>query len=149
MTTIQGRIESDYIVAYKAKDTVRLAVLRHLKTAAKNRGVEVLRPLTDDDYLEIIARQIKQRRESIEQYEKHGRTELAAVESAELIVLQDYMPEPLTETELAQAIDRLAVETGAQGPKDMGKVMQALTLAYKGRYDGKKASEAVRARLSS
>ncbi len=149
MTTIQGRIESDYIVAYKAKDTVRLAVLRHLKTAAKNRGVEVLRPLTDDDYLEIIARQIKQRRESIEQYEKHGRTELAAVESAELIVLQDYMPAPLTEAELAQAIDRLAVETGAQGPKDMGKVMQALTLAYKGRYDGKKASEAVRARLSS
>lgn len=149
MITIQGRIESDYIVAYKAKDTVRLAVLRHLKTAAKNRGVEVLRPLTDDDYLEIIARQIKQRRESLEQYEKHGRAELAAVEAAELVVLQDYMPAPLSDAELVQAIDRLATETGAQGPKDMGKVMQALTLAYKGRYDGKKASEAVRARLSS
>lgn len=147
--TIQVRIESDYIVAYKAKDTVRLAVLRHLKTAAKNREVEVLRPLTDDDLLEIIARQIKQRRESIEQYEKHGRTELAAVEAAELIVLQDYMPSSLTEAELAEAIDRLVSETGAQGPKDMGKVMQALTQAYKGRYDGKKASEAVRARLSS
>ena len=149
MITIQGRIESDYIVAYKAKYTVRLAVLRHLKTAAKNRGVEVLRPLTDDDYLEIIARQIKQRRESLEQYEKHGRAELAAVEAAELVVLQDYMPAPLSDAELVQAIDRLATETGAQGPKDMGKVMQALTLAYKGRYDGKKASEAVRARLSS
>lgn len=149
MITIQGRIESDYIVAYKAKDTVRLAVLRHLKTAAKNRGVEVLRPLTDDDYLEIIARQIKQRRESLEQYEKHGRAELAAVEAAELVVLQDYMPAPLSDAELVQAIDRLATETGAQGPKDMGKVMQALTFAYKGRYDGKKASEAVRARLSS
>ncbi|HWR02718.1 MAG TPA: GatB/YqeY domain-containing protein [Humidesulfovibrio sp.] len=149
MTTIQGRIESDYIAAYKAKDTVRLAVLRHLKTAAKNREVEILRPLTDDDFLEIIARQIKQRRESLEQYEKHGRTDLAAVESAELAVLQDYMPTALTEAELAQAIDRLVAETGAQGPKDMGKVMQALTLAYKGRYDGKKASEAVRARLSS
>jgi uncharacterized protein len=149
MITIQGRIESDYIAAYKAKDTVRLAVLRHLKTAAKNRGVEVLRPLTDDDFLEIIARQIKQRRESIEQYEKHGRADLAAVESAELLVLQDYMPAPFTEAELVQAIDRLVVETGANGPKDMGKVMRALTLAYKGRYDGKKASEAVRARLSS
>jgi Uncharacterized conserved protein len=147
--TIQGRIESDYIVAYKAKDTVRLAVLRHLKTAAKNRGVEVLRPLTDDDLLEIIARQIKQRRESIDQYEKHGRAELAAVEAAELLVLQDYMPAPLTDAELAQAIDTLVAETGAQGPKDMGKVMQALTQAYKGRYDGKKASEAVRSRLSS
>jgi uncharacterized protein YqeY len=147
--TIQGRIESDYIVAYKAKDTVRLAVLRHLKTAAKNRGVEVLRPLTDDDLLEIIARQIKQRRESIDQYEKHGRADLAAVEAAELAVLQDYMPAPLTDAELAQAIDTLVAETGAQGPKDMGKVMQALTQAYKGRYDGKKASEAVRSRLSS
>lgn len=149
MSTLQGRIESDYIVAYKAKDTVRLAVLRHLKTAAKNRGVEVLRPLTDDDYLELLSRQIKQRRESLEQYEKHGRPELAAVESAELAVLLGYMPAPLTDAELAQAVDRFAVETGAQGPKDMGKVMQALTLAYKGRYDGKKASEAVRARLSS
>jgi len=147
--TIQGRIESDYIVAYKAKDTVRLAVLRHLKTAAKNRAVEALRPLTDDDLLEIIARQIKQRRESIDQYEKHGRTELAAVEAAELVVLQDYMPTALSDAELAEAIDRFVAETGAQGPKDMGKVMQALTQAYKGRYDGKKASEAVRAKLSS
>lgn len=149
MSTLQGRIESDYIVAYKAKDTVRLAVLRHLKTAAKNRGVEVLRPLTDDDYLELLSRQIKQRRESIEQYEEHGRSELATIEAAELKVLLEYMPPPLTDAELAQAIDTLAVQTGAQGPKDMGKVMQALTLAYKGRYDGKKASEAVRARLSS
>ncbi|MDO9083194.1 MAG: GatB/YqeY domain-containing protein, partial [Humidesulfovibrio sp.] len=72
--TIQGRIESDYIQAYKAKDTVRLAVLRHLKTAAKNREVEVLRPLTDDDFLDLLSRQVKQRKESIEQYEKHGRT---------------------------------------------------------------------------
>ncbi|OIO05729.1 MAG: glutamyl-tRNA amidotransferase [Desulfovibrionaceae bacterium CG1_02_65_16] len=149
MTSIQGRIESDYIAAYKAKDTVRVAVLRHLKTATKNLEVEVLRPLTDDDLLEIISRQMKQRRESIDQYEKHARNDLAAVEAAELVVLQAYMPAPLTDAELAEAIARLAVETGAQGPKDMGKVMQALGQAYKGRYDGKKASEAVRARLSS
>lgn len=147
--SIQGRIESDYIVAYKAKDTVRLAVLRHLKTAAKNREVELLRPLTDDDLLDIISRQVKQRKDSIEQYEKHGRNDLAAVEINELAVLLDYMPKPLTEAELAEIIDRLVAETGASGPKDMGKVMQALTLAYKGRYDGKMASEAVRSRLSS
>jgi len=147
--TIQGRIESDYIVAYKAKDTVRLAVLRHLKAAAKNRAVEVLRPLSDDDLLEIVSRQIKQRRESIEQYEKHGRPELASVEAAELVVLQEYMPSALTDSELAAAIECLITETGAQTAKDMGKVMQGLTAAYKGRYDGKKASEAVRTRLSS
>lgn len=149
MSTIQGRIESDYIAAYKAKDTVRLAVLRLLKTAAKNRAVEVLRPLTDDDLLELLAREIKQRRESIEQYEKHGRPELAANEAAELKVLQEYMPAPLTEAELAEAVDRLVTETGAASPKDMGKVMQALAQAYKGRYDGKKASEAVRSRLAT
>lgn len=147
--SIKGRIESDYIAAYKAKDTVRLAVLRHLKTAIKNREVEQLRPVSDDDCLELIARQIKQRKESIDQYAKHGRADLAEVEQAELGVLVDYMPQPLTDEELAQAIETLIHETGAAGPKDMGKVMQALTAAFKGRYDGKKASDAVRARLSS
>jgi uncharacterized protein YqeY len=147
--TIQERIDSDYITAYKAKDSVRLAVLRHLKTAAKNRSTEVLRPLTDDDLLEIIGRQMKQRRESVEQFEKHGRAELAANEAAEIEVLKDYMPTPLSDDELAQAIDRLVAETGACSPKDMGRVMQALTQGFKGRFDGKKASEAVRARLSS
>ena len=147
--SIKGRIESDYIAAYKAKDSVRLSVLRHIKTAIKNREVELLRPVTDDDCLELVARQIKQRKESIDQYAKHGRADLAEVEQAELGVLVDYMPQPLTEEELAQAIETLIRETGAAGPKDMGKVMQALALAYKGRYDGKKASEAVRARLSS
>ncbi len=147
--SIKGRIESDYIAAYKAKDTVRLAVLRHLKTAIKNREVELLRPVSDDDCLELIARQIKQRKESIDQYAKHGRGDLAEVEQAELGVLVDYMPQPLTDEELAQAIETLIRETGAAGPKDMGKVMQALTAAFKGRYDGKKASDAVRARLSS
>lgn len=147
--TIQGRIESDYIQAYKAKDTVRLAVLRHLKTAAKNREVELLRPLTDDDFLDLISRQVKQRKDSIEQYEKHGRADLAAVEVAERDVLVGYMPQPLTDAELAEAIERIKAETGASSPKDMGKVMAALTLGYKGRYDGKKASEAVRSRLSS
>jgi uncharacterized protein YqeY len=147
--SIQGRIESDYIVAYKAKDAVRLSVLRHLKTAAKNREVELLHPLTDDDLLDIVSKQLKQRKDSIEQYEKHGRPDLAAVEIAELAVLADYMPQPLSQDELAATIDRLVAETGASGPKDMGKVMQALTLGYKGRYDGKMASEAVRSRLSS
>lgn len=147
--SIKGRIESDYIAAYKAKDTVRLSVLRHLKTAIKNREVEQLRPVTDDDCLELIARQIKQRKESIDQYAKHARPDLAEVEQAELGVLVEYMPQPLSDEELAQAIETLILETGAAGPKDMGKVMQALTAAYKGRYDGKKASDAVRARLSS
>lgn len=149
MMSIKGRIESDYIVAYKAKDTVKVAVLRHLKTAIKNREVELMRPVSDDDVLDLVARQMKQRRESIEQYSSHGRPELAAIESAELEALKDYMPQPLSDAELLEVIDTLVRETGAAGPKDMGKVMQALTAGYKGRYDGKKASEAVRSRLTS
>jgi hypothetical protein len=147
--SIKGRIESDYIVAYKAKNSVLLAVLRHLKTAIKNREVELLHVVSDDDILDLIARQIKQRRESIDQYTKHSRPELAAVEASELEALLAYMPQPLGEAELIQVVDTLVTETGAAGPKDMGKVMQALTLGYKGRYDGKKASEVVRARLTS
>ncbi|MBA4358669.1 MAG: glutamyl-tRNA amidotransferase, partial [Desulfovibrio sp.] len=113
------------------------------------REVETLRPLTDDDFLDLLARQVKQRKESIEQYDRHGRSDLSAVEANELKVLLGYMPQPLADAELAEIIERLVSETGASGPKDMGKVMQALTLGFKGRYDGKKASEAVRSRLSS
>ena len=147
--SMKGRIESDYIAAYKAKDAVQLAVLRHLKTAIKNREVELMRPVSDDDILDLISRQIKQRRDSIDQYTTHGRPELAAVEASELEALVLYMPQPLGDAELGEVIDALVRETGAAGPKDMGKVMQALTAGYKGRYDGKKASEAVRARLTS
>lgn len=146
---LQARIETDFVTAYKAKETVRVAVLRMLKTAIKNRQVELLRPLDDGEVLDVIAKQVKQRRESIEQFTSGNRPDLADKEALELEMLTGYLPQALTEAELAAAIDAVVRELGATSLKDMGRVMQAVLEAHKGQVDGKKASELVRARLSS
>ena len=91
------RIEKDYLDAYKAKDKVRLGTLRLLKTAAKNLQVELMRPLTDADYMDVLLKQAKQRQDSIEQYAAANRSDLAEQEAAELAVLREYLPQPLTE----------------------------------------------------
>lgn len=142
-------LDQDYIAAYKAKDAVRLSVLRLLKTALKNFQVEHLRPPADGDVMDIISRQCKQRQDSIQQFKAANRPELADKEEAEMRVLLSYMPTPLTADELKAAIAEAVAATGAQGMKDMGKVMQALTGAHKGRFDGKAASEAVKAALQA
>ena len=142
-----SRIEQDYIAAYKAHEELRVAVLRLLKTAAKNRQVELMHPLTDDEMLDVIGKQAKQRQDSIEQYKSAGREDLAAREAAELDILRSYLPAALSEAELAEAIEKAIAETGVTGVAGMGKVMSTLLAAYKGRVDGKTASAAVRARL--
>lgn len=147
--SLSQKIEKDYIVAYKAKDTVRLSVLRLLKTALKNFQVDQRRPPEDGDILDVIAKQCKQRQDSIEQYKLAGRQELADKEAAEMAVLKEYMPTPLESDELAAAIACAIAETGASGARDMGKVMQTLLAAHKGRIDGKEASAAVKAALEA
>ena len=146
---LQEQIEKDFLSAYKAKEEVRVAVLRMLKTAIKNRQVELLRPLTDEEILEVIGRQVKQRLESIEQFRQGGREAMAEREEAELAVLKAYMPTQLTPEETAAAVDAAIAETGASGPREMGKVMQAVMVRFKGRIDGKAVSELAKARLSS
>ncbi len=146
--SLAKQIESDYIAAYKAKEQVKLGVLRHLKTAAKNLQVELMRELTDDDIFTVIMKQAKQRHDSIEQFTSAGRADLAAVEAAELEVLKEYLPQPLTDDELAALVDKLIAETGAAGMKDMGKVMNPIMTDYKGRVDGKKLSALVREKLA-
>lgn len=144
------KIDDDYIAAYKAKATVKVAVLRHLKTAIKTRMAEGRgSEITDDDVLDLIARQVKQRKDSFDQYTKAGRDDLARVEAEELAELEGYLPTPLGDDELAAAIDRAVAEVGATGMQDMGRVMQALLNAHKGQVDGKKASALVRSRLSA
>lgn len=145
--TLQEQIEKDFLAAYKAKEEVRVAVLRLLKTAAKNRQVELLRPLTDEETLEVIARQVKQRQESIEQFRQAGRTEMADREEAEMAVLKAYLPTQLTPEETAAAVDEAIAETGAASVKQMGLVMQAVMAKFKGRIDGKAVNELVRQRL--
>ncbi len=147
--SLQERIERDFIAAYKNKDTGLVAVLRMLKTAAKNRQVDLRRPLTDDEVLDLVLKQIKQRQESIDMFSKAGRDELAAQEATELELLRAYQPQPLSADELAKLIETVVAEQGAASIKDMGRVIQAIMNTHKGRVDGKAVSELVRNRLSS
>ncbi len=146
---LHEQIEKDFLVAYKAKEDVRVAVLRMLKTAAKNRQVELMRPLTDEETLEVVARQVKQRQESIDQFRQAGRLEMAQREEAEMAVLQGYLPTQLTPEETRAAVAQAIAEVGASSPKDMGKVMQAVMARHKGRIDGKAVNEIVKASLSA
>lgn len=145
--SLKEQIEKDFLAAYKAKDTVKTAVLRQLKTAATTREKEVLRPLADPEYLDLIAKQVKQRRESVEQFTQGGRPDLAAIEEGELAVLQTYLPAALSDAELAAIVEEAVAASGAQGVKDMGKVMKLVMDRTKGRADGKKVSDTVKARL--
>ncbi len=147
--SLKEKIEQDFLVAYKAKETVKTAVLRQLKTAATVREKEVLRPLTDPEYLDLIAKQVKQRRESVEQFTKGGRPDLVAIEERELVVLLTYLPAAFSDQELLAVIDQAMAETGAAGPKDMGRVMKLVMDRAKGQADGKKISEFVKTRLGA
>ena len=148
--SLSARIDTDYIAAYKAKDTVKVAVLRHLKTAIKNRMVEdISDSISDEVVLDLIAKQVKQRKDAFDQYTKAGREDLAKVEADELAELEQYMPKQLSDEELSVAIDAVIEKTGASGLKDMGKVMGAVLAAHKGQVDGKKASDLVKSKLSA
>ncbi|MGE4422926.1 MAG: GatB/YqeY domain-containing protein [Pseudodesulfovibrio sp.] len=147
--SLSKQIDKDYIEAYKAKATVKVAVLRHLKTAIKNRMVEEKsQDLSDETVLDLIAKQVKQRKDSFDQYTKAGRDDLAKVEADELAALEVYLPKQLSDEELSAAIDKAIADVGASSMADMGKVMQAVLGAYTGQVDGKKASALVRSKLS-
>jgi uncharacterized protein YqeY len=146
--SITDRIEQEFVTAYKAKDAERVAVLRLLKTAIKNRQVELLRPLTEAEVLDVVGRQAKQRRESIEQFSAAGRMDLADKEERELAILKDYLPQALSPEELEAAVVKAIAETGASTPKDMGKVMKAVMEAHKGRVDGGTVQALVRSKLT-
>lgn len=147
--SLLATVEADYITAYKAKDEVKVAVLRLLKTAIKNMSVELRAEPDDAQVLDLIAKQVKQRKESIEQFTKAGRSDLAGREQLELEALSEYMPAQLTDQELVAAIEDIAATFGASSMADMGKVMGELNSRYKGRVDGKKASGLVRSKLTS
>lgn len=145
--SIAEQIDKDYIQAYKAKDQVKLGTLRLLKTAAKNRQVELMRPLEDNDYMDVLLREVKQRQDSIEQYNAAGRPDLAEKEAAEAAVLQSYLPAQLSEEELAEVVEKTVAPLLDGGMKNMGRAISAIMAEYKGRVDGKTVSAAVKARL--
>ena len=146
---LTARIDSDFLAAMRARDELVVGVLRMIKAAAKMRQVELKRPLTDDELLDVLAKQAKQRKESIEQFAKANRTDLVDKEERELAVLLAYLPAPLSDAELAAAVDAAVAELDARSMKDMGRVVQAVLAAHKGRVEGKRVSDAVKARLAS
>jgi uncharacterized protein YqeY len=148
---IRDTIKAALITAMKGGDKERVSTLRLVQSAIKNRDIELRTSAAkpDDDVLitEVLQKMIKQRRESITMYEQGGRAELAAVEAAEVAVIEAFLPQQMSEEETRRAIDAIATELGAASPKDMGKVMAALKERHAGQLDMSKASGLVKARL--
>lgn len=146
--SLQEQVNHDITAAMRAKEATRLGALRLLKAALTNRAVEKGRDLDDGEAQQVIATLIKQRRESIEQFERGGRQDLAAREREEIAVLESYQPPAATEAEIAAALEEAITETGAGSAKDLGKVMKAVMAKLTGRtVDGRIVSEMARRRL--
>lgn len=148
MTSPLKQIESDIVTAMKAKDAFKLSVLRMVKTALKNQEIEQKREINEGDFMQTLSRMTKQRNESLEQYQKAGRDDLADKEAKEIEILKSYLPEQLSDEELTQMIQEACQSVGAEGPKDMGKVMGALKDKTQGRVDGKVLAAKVKEALS-
>lgn len=143
------RIQKDLTEAMKTKNELRLSVLRMVKTALKNKEIEKIRPLEEAESLQVLQSLVKQRRESIEQFTRGGRVDLAEKETREIAIIEAYLPAAPSEAELDQAIAAAIVETGANSPKQMGAVIKAARARLEGKtVDGKLLSDRVRDRLS-
>ncbi len=147
MSTLGTRINDDVKAAMKARDKERLAVLRLITAAIKQIEVDQRTTLNDDGIIGVLEKMVKQRKDSIEQFRKAGREELAAQESAEIEVIRQYLPEPLSDSEIDALISEAISATGAAGMKDMGKVMGMLKPKLAGRADMGKVSQIIKSRL--
>jgi len=148
--SMNDQVGTDITAAMKARDASRLSALRMLKAAVMNKSVEKGRDLDDAEVLQVVASLVKQRRDSIEQFTNAGRTDLVEKETAELTVLQAYLPAAATPEEINAAVAEAIAETGASSPKDMGKVMKAVMPKLAGKNaDGKAVNDAVRRTLGA
>jgi uncharacterized protein YqeY len=145
--TLKERVTEDMKAAMRARDPARLSAVRLLLAAMKQKEVDERVELSDADVLGIIDKMVKQRRESIAQYEKAARADLAAVEKFEIEVVSAYLPQQLSQAEVEQAIAAAVAESGASGVKDMGKVMALLKPRLAGRADMGRVSGQVKAKL--
>lgn len=147
--SLHDRIQSDIAVAMRGGDGLRRDVLRMVSSAAYNIEKRQGRPLTEDEYLAVLSREVKTRRESVEAFRAGGREDLAAKEEAEMAILGDYLPQALAEDEIGALVREGITATGASSPRDMGKVMGWLAPRTRGRADGKRVSELVIQALAS
>ena len=147
--SLSQQIVSDLTAAMKAQDAQRTSTLRMVKAAMMNRKIEQGSELSDDDVQKLLRSLVKQRRDSIEQYEKAGRQELVDKEAAEITVIEAYLPQAASADEIEAAVGAAITETGATSMKDMGKVMKSVQAALAGKNaDGRTISEIVKAKLS-
>ena len=147
--SLQDRVQSDIAVAMRGGDGLRRDVLRMVASAAYNVEKRNQRPLSEDEYLAVLTREVKTRRESVDAYTKGGRDDLAAKEQAEIDILSEYLPQALTEAEIDALVDEGIAATSATSARDLGKVMGWLSPRTRGRVDGRELSSRVAAALAS
>ncbi len=147
--TLLEQLNGDIANAMRARDQPKLVPLRMLKTALTNREIEKGRALDEREALQVVASLVKQRRDSIEQFGKGGRQGLVDRETAEIVVLEGYLPPPVSEADLNRSVEEAIASTGAKSPKDIGAVMKAVMASLSGQnVDGKLINELVRKRLA-
>lgn len=146
--SLKERITSDMTAAMKSKEAARLSTLRMVKAAVQNREIEKGAELTDEELTKLLQSLVKQRRDSVEQYDKAGRAELSEKERAEIVVIEEYLPQAASREEIERAVSEAVAETGASSMKEMGAVMKAALARLAGRNaDGRTVSEVVRSKL--
>jgi uncharacterized protein len=146
---LTDRIQKDLVAAMRAKDELRLSVLRMMKAALKNKEIEKIRPLEEAETLQVLQTLVKQRHESVEQFTKGGRMDLAQKETKEIAIIETYLPAAPSDAEMSAAIEAAIAETGATSPKEMGAVIKAAKAKLAGKtVDGKALSDRVRALLA-
>ncbi len=149
--TLTEQIQKDITTAMKARDEARLSTLRMVKTALKNREIEKMAPLDDKESQQVLSTLIKQRKESVEQFTKGGRQEMADKEAAEITLIETYMPKAAGEAEIVAGVKAVIAEMGSPTMKDMGTVMKNAMARFAAagmRVDGKVVSEAVKKELA-
>jgi uncharacterized protein YqeY len=146
--TFLDRINEDLKAAMKSKNPERLSTLRMVKTALKNREIDKMEAITDEEAIKVLQSLVKQRRDSIEQYQKAGRIELAEKEAAEIKIIEEYLPAALDEAAIARVVEETIAETGASSMKEMGAVMKAVMAKLAGQtVDGKAVNQIVKSKL--
>ena len=147
--SLQERVQTDIAAAMRSGDSLRRDVLRMVASAAYNVEKREGRPLSDAEYLDVLAREVKTRRESVEAFRNGGREDLATREAAEIEIISGYLPAALTDDELQALVDEAVTATGASNPRDIGKVMGWLSPRTRNRADGRRVSELVAKALAS
>ncbi len=145
---LEERLMADLKDAMRNRQEVRVSTIRFARSALANEAIDKRRPLSEDEVIAVLTRQVKQRRESIEEFKKGNRPDLVAKEEQEMEILLGYLPQQMSREEIAEAAKAAIADVGATGPNDFGKVMSKLAPALKGRADGKVIGEVVRELLA-